>query len=121
MPSARAAVRLTRGAEADLLGIWRRRAAQRGAAGDDGADALVAALLDRMKGLADYPERGPVPPELELLGIRRWRQLSQPPYRIIYTLDGAGGETVATVAIIADSRRDFGTLLEERLLNAPGR
>lgn len=119
MARVRGSVRLTRGAEADLGGIWRRRAAQRGATGDDGADALVAELLEQMKGLADYPARGPVPPELELLGIRRWRQLSHPPYRIIYTLDDPGGETVATVAIIADSRRDFRALLEERLLSAP--
>jgi toxin ParE1/3/4 len=118
---ARACVRLTQGAENDLRGIWRRRAAQRGAAGDDGADALIAALVDRMEGLAIHPSRGPVPPELELLGIRRWRQVSHPPYRIIYGFDDTKAEPVVTVAIIADSRRDFRSLLAERLLNAPNR
>ena len=119
MARARASIRLTQGAESDLRGIWRRRAAQRGTAGADGADALAAALVDQMQGLADHPARGPVPPELELLGIRGWRQLSHPPYRIIYWLDEAGDTPVVTVAIIADSRRDFRVLLEERLLSAP--
>jgi len=57
-----------------------------------------------------------VPPELEALGIREYRQLSHPPYRIIYLPDAAA-HTV-TVTIVADSRRDFRTLLEERLLAA---
>src|SRR3546814_10111683 len=62
--------------------------------------------------LIDYPERGPVPPELEALGIRAYRQLSLPPYRVIYLPDN----TFITVLIVADSRRDFRTLLEERML-----
>lgn len=109
MSGAKAGVRLTAGAEHDLLGIYRRRLAQRGA---DGADALLDRLVAGIEGLADYPERGPVPPELEALGIREYRQLSLPPYRAIYL---PAGETV-TVMLVADSRRDFRTLLEERLL-----
>lgn len=83
MAKGKAAVRLTAGAEHDLAGIYRRRLAQRGAGGADGADALLDSLVAALEGLADYPERGPVPPELEALSIRTLRQLSIPPYRAI--------------------------------------
>ncbi|MFV0295834.1 MAG: type II toxin-antitoxin system RelE/ParE family toxin [Hyphomicrobiaceae bacterium] len=105
-------IRLAAGAEHDLAGIYRRRLAQRGADGSDGADALLDRLVNGIEGLADYSGRGPVPPELEALGIRTYRQLSLSPYRVIYLPEG----TIVTVLIIADSRRDFRTLLEERLL-----
>ena len=96
-------VRLTAGAEHDLSGIYRRRLAQRGAEGSDGAEALLDRLVKGIEELIDYPERGPVPPELEALGIRAYRQLSLPPYRVIYLPDN----TFVTVLIVADSRRDF--------------
>ena len=41
MGGPRATVRITAGAEADLHAIWRRRLAQRGAGGPDGAEALL--------------------------------------------------------------------------------
>jgi plasmid stabilization system protein ParE len=103
---------LTAGAEHDLSGIYRRRLAQRGPDGEDGAEALLDRLVGGIEGLAEYPERGPVPPELEGLGIRAYRQLSLPPYRVIYLPE----PDAVTVLIVADSRRDFRTLLEERLL-----
>ena len=112
MGTSKAQVRLTAGAEHDLLGIYRCRLAQRGAEGNDGAEVLLDRLVMGIEGLADYPERGPVPPELEALGIRAYRQLSLPPYRVIYLPDNA----IVTVLIVADGRRDFRTLLEERML-----
>lgn len=70
-----------------------------------------------IEGLALFPERGPIPPELDELGIHDYRQLSVSPYRIIYRSDrGEGAEGNVTVMIVADSRRDFRKLLEERLL-----
>lgn len=62
--------------------------------------------------LADYSQLGPVPPELEALGIRAYRQRSPPPYRVIYLPD----DEIITVLIVADSRRDFRTLLQECVL-----
>lgn len=115
MTKSRAVVRIAAGAEADLHAIWRRRMAQRGEDGPDGADALLDDLAARIEGLADHPAKGPVPPELEPLGTRQYRQLTHPPFRIVYHLAGGDKETV-TVLIIADARRDFRTLLEERLL-----
>ncbi len=112
MRQGRVAVRLTAGAEHDLRGIYRRRLAQRGADGADGAEALLDSLVAAIGSLSEFPERGPVPSELEALGIRAYRQLSLPPYRVIYLPERAA----VTVMIIADARRDFRTLLQERLL-----
>jgi len=109
---------LTRGVERDLRGIWTRRRKQRGDSGSDGADALLDQLVALIETLADYPRKGPVPPELEALGISTYRQLSQAPYWIIYSFERIEQTEVAVVHLVADSRRDFRTLLAERLLGS---
>ncbi|AKM09426.1 type II toxin-antitoxin system RelE/ParE family toxin [Croceicoccus naphthovorans] len=114
---AAAHVRITAGAERDLVGIYERRLAQRGLGGADGADTLLDELVAAIESLADFTHRGPVPPELDALGIHDFRQLSHPPNRIIYLPEQDGEEHLVTVMIVADSRRDFRTLLEERLLH----
>ena len=105
-------VRISAGAERDLAAIYRRRLAQRGADGADGADALLDRLVTAIDSLADLPAKGPVVPELAALGIDEYRQLSNPPVRTIYMPQA---ETI-TVLIVADARRDFRTLLAERVL-----
>lgn len=115
----KAQVRLTQGAEADLLGIYRRRLAQRGPSGNDGAEALLDRMTATLEGLADHPERGPVPPELEALGIRTYRQLSIPPFRAIYWPKLEASPPLVTIMLIADTRRNFRVLLEERVLRGP--
>ncbi|NML95888.1 type II toxin-antitoxin system RelE/ParE family toxin [Novosphingobium olei] len=112
MAKQRRAVVIAQGAEDDLAGIYRRRIAQRGAGGSDGADALLDEIVRAIESLGEYPLRGAVPVELEALGIQLYRQLSPWPWRIIYLPE----ETRVTVLVIADARRDFRTLLEERLL-----
>ena len=107
-------VRLSIGAERDLSGIYRRRLAQRGAGGEDGADALLDDLAAAIEGLASHPGRGPVVPELDALGIHEFRQLSLPPFRIIYLPE----DERVIVLVVADGRRDFSTLLGERLLGS---
>lgn len=107
---------VTSGAEHDLRGIYRRRLAQRGPDGEDGAEALLERIAKTIAGLGVFPQRGPVPPELEALGIHTFRQFSLPPYRIIYLIEEATTAPRVIVALIADSRRDFRTLLQERLL-----
>lgn len=99
-------------AEGDLQSIYNQRMMHRGVKGDDGAEALLDRLFDAIAGLADVPLKGPIPPELQTIGMADWQQLSIPPFRIIYTL----AADVVTVAIIADGRRDFASLLERRLL-----
>jgi plasmid stabilization system protein ParE len=108
-------VQLAAQAEGDLQAIYDQRLQQRGAEGPDGADALLDMIYATMEGLVAFPLRGPVAPELEQLGITDWRQISVWPYRIIYMVE----DEVATIAIIADGRRDFTALLEQRLLQRP--
>ena len=104
-------------AEGDLQALYIQRLNQRGAQGADGADALLDRLFDAIASLAEFPHRGPVPPELATLGIADWRQMSVAPYRILYTVDA----DTLTVAVVADGRRDFAGLLERRLLHSRSR
>lgn len=53
------------------------------------------------------------PKELDALGIREFRKILMPPYRLIYRVVGA----TVFIIVIADGRRDMQTLLEHRLLN----
>jgi plasmid stabilization system protein ParE len=99
-----------------LHGIYRRHLALRGTDGPDGAEALLESLVKSVEGLAVHPEKGPVVEELEVIGIPTFRQLSRAPFRFIYRIDGEDPDRLVTVLVIADGRRDFRTLLEERLL-----
>ena len=104
-------VRLTRGAEIDLetlLGLVKgNRSAEQ-------ADALLDRLAVAIETLETFPLRGSVPKELDVLGIREFRQILVEPYRLIYRLSG---KTVF-VMVIADGRRDMQVLLERRLLGS---
>jgi plasmid stabilization system protein ParE len=103
-------------AENDLFEIYRLRLSQRGPDGPDGAEALLDSLMQLIESLADFPERGPVPVELVEVRGSTWRQVSHPPYRIIYEL----GDGLVSIALIADARREFSSLFQRRLL-ASGR
>ena len=109
-------VRITAGAERDLAGIWRRRRGQRGAEGRDGANALLDRIVTKIESLSEFQMRGSVPPELEPLGIRSYQELSLPPFRIIYQPRETEAGLTEFVVVVADARRDFRALLEERLL-----
>lgn len=76
------------------------------------AERLLAALEARILALADFPERGSPPRELLELGIRDYRQVIEPPVRILYRLH----DDRVVVYLIADSRRDMQRLLARRLL-----
>lgn len=76
------------------------------------ADALLDRLQQAVERLAEMPERGHFPPELERIGIREYREIHFKPYRIVYAIHG---DTVI-VHCILDGRRDMQSLLEDRLL-----
>jgi toxin ParE1/3/4 len=109
VPTRHYRVELTRGAEADLESLYDYTAEHRS---PDQARRLLDGLLERVAALETHPERGSVPREIEALGIGRYRQLSWPPYRLIYRI--AGPKVI--ILVIADGRRDLQTLLERRLL-----
>ena len=73
-------------------------------------------LIDRLQRtcakLKSMPERGRIPPELERIGIREFREIIFKPYRIIYSVV----KSQVLVYCILDGRRDLQDLLEERLL-----
>lgn len=102
-------VRLTRGAEDDLEKLY-DYLADRGSLAT--ADALLDAILEKVEALERFPHRGSIPQELSQLGIRTFRQVVLPPYRIIYRVIGQE----VFVLVIADGRRDMQALLERRLL-----
>jgi toxin ParE1/3/4 len=64
--------------------------------------------------LADTLQRGAIPAELGVLGIRTYRELFFKPYRIVYRVL----PDAVVVFLIADGRRDLRTLLQRRLLEA---
>lgn len=109
--SGRYVVHLTAGAETDLADIHGWIAAHRSA---EQADAFLDMMLARVESLEAFPERGSVPGELDALGVREFRQLVAPPYRLIYRVL----VDQVFVLLIADGRRDFQALLERRLLTA---
>jgi toxin ParE1/3/4 len=102
-------VRLTRGAEDDLEKLYDYLADQGSSAT---ADIFLDAILDKVEALERFPHRGSVPRELGQLGIRTFRQVVLPPYRIIYRVIGQE----VFVLVIADGRRNMQALLERRLL-----
>jgi toxin ParE1/3/4 len=76
------------------------------------ADRLIDDLYKTCVRLKTMPERGRIPPELERIGIREFREIVLKPYRIIYSVT----KSQVSVYCILDGRRDLLDLLEERLL-----
>ena len=102
-------VRLSPNAEQDLESIADYVALHRST---EEALQLLADLLAKAVTLKEYPRRGAVPKEVELLDVGEVRQTLLLPYRVIYEIVG----DVIVVTLTADRRRDMQTLLEQRLL-----
>jgi toxin ParE1/3/4 len=73
-------------------------------------------VTDRIEALArsleHFPRRGHVVPELARQGIHAWLEVSAPPWRLLYRLEGRRVEVVA----LLDGRRNLEELLFERLM-----
>lgn len=104
-------VLLTQGAEQDLASIYDYIAEFDCKAN---ADRVLDRLLEVVKSLTTFPERGTYPKELAALGIRDYRQAAFKPYRMIYRVIGQR----VYIYVIADGRRDMQSLLSRRLLGA---
>ncbi len=76
------------------------------------AEQVFTQLEEASKRLANMPERGHFPPELERLGIHEYREIHSGVYRMIYEISG---DDVLIHAVL-DSRRDLHDLLFHRLL-----
>ncbi len=78
------------------------------------ADYVLEKLESTFNSLANHPNRGTYPPELNVLGIREFREVFFKPYRIIYR----AFDQKVIVFVIADGRRNMQFLLQRRLLRA---
>ncbi|NHB63367.1 plasmid stabilization protein [Photorhabdus sp. RW14-46] len=103
-------VMLTKNAEADLEDIYDDIVENDSS---EKADYVLDQLLKTADSLANFPEKGNYPKELQALGIRDFRQTFFKPYRVIYQITGKQ----VVIFVIADGRRDMQTLLTHRLLS----
>jgi toxin ParE1/3/4 len=101
-------VRLVAEAEEDLLRIVTYISANDSA---EGAGRVLDGIERAMTSLETLPERGHIPPELERIAVRGFREVHFKPYRVIYEV--CGREVL--VHAVLDGRRDMMTLLERRM------
>src|SRR5262249_47462278 len=80
--------------------------------GKSRADQVFDAIDQAAASLSGHPMRGHIPPELRENSDDSVREIHYKPYRIVYKVF----EWEVTVLLVADGRRDFRTLLTERLL-----
>ena len=102
-------VRITQDAEHDLLDIFDYIARKDSV---DNADYVLDKLEELIVSLDENPQRGHCPPELDVRGIKDYKELHFKPYRVVYEIIG----TVVVVLGCFDGRRDMQSLLERRIL-----
>jgi toxin ParE1/3/4 len=102
-------VSLTKDAERDLEEIYFYIAEHDSRAR---ADHVLERLVQATDALRTTPSRGSFVNELRSLGISEYRQVFFKPYRLIYRVHA---EQVV-IYVVADGRRDVGSLLARRLL-----
>ena len=73
---------------------------------------VLKRLQGRIDSLDHFPERGGYVPELLKHNIKDYRQLIEPPWRIIYRID----KDIVNVLLLIDSRRNTQDILVERLI-----
>ena len=87
--SARFEVLLTEGAERDLESIYDYISEFDSVSN---ANHVLDRLMAIAESLAQFPERGGYPKELESVGIKEYRQTWFKPYRVIYRVEGQRGD-----------------------------
>jgi toxin ParE1/3/4 len=104
-------VSLTKDAERDLEEIYFYIAEHDSRAS---AEHVLKRLVQATDALRTSPDRGSYVNELRSLGISEYRQIFFRPYRLIYRVHAKQ----VVVYVVADGRRDMGSLLARRLLGA---
>ena len=79
---------------------------------EETADKLFSRLYEKCLSLQKYPARGHIPPELDILGINEFLEITPKPYRIIYQIIN----NTVFVHCILDGRRDMQKILHDRLI-----
>ena len=78
----------------------------------DSANYVLDGLEKLILSLNEIPKRGHFPSELQIQGIKEYREVLFKPYRVIYEIVGQN----VIVHLCVDGRRDMNTLLERRLM-----
>ena len=78
------------------------------------AEGILERIVARAETLARSPERGRVPPELRSLGDQSWREVQEPPWRIVFQISGRQ----VVIHGVLDGRRSLEDLLLERILRS---
>jgi toxin ParE1/3/4 len=81
---------------------------------EENAERQYNKIYKKCLTLQEFPKRGNIPPELNLLEIDDFFEIHCKPYRIIYQI--LGDEVF--IHCILDARRDIQKLLQERLLRS---
>jgi toxin ParE1/3/4 len=102
-------VSLTKDAERDLEEIYSYIAEHDSR---DSADHVLDRLVHATDALRTSSDRGSYVNELRSLGISEYRQIFFKPYRLIYRVHAKQ----VVIYVVADGRRDMGSLLARRLL-----
>ena len=76
------------------------------------AEYLLRKIEETCLNLSLLPCRGHIPPELERIGVKEYREIHFKPYRIIYQII----KSDVFIHCILDGRRELQELLEQRLL-----
>ena len=102
-------IRITHDAEQDLVDLFDYISRKDSS---ENAYSVLDHLEELILSLGQQPERGHYPPELDIRGVKNFKEVHFKPYRVIYEIIGL---RVIVLACI-DGRRDIQTLLERRLL-----
>jgi toxin ParE1/3/4 len=78
----------------------------------DKAEQLLHKIQYTCSSLAELPNRGHIPPELERIGVIEYREIHFKPYRIIYQVV----ESNVYIHCILDGRKELQELLEKRII-----
>ncbi|WP_422450360.1 MULTISPECIES: type II toxin-antitoxin system RelE/ParE family toxin [unclassified Endozoicomonas] len=107
---------LTQDARQDILDII---AYTRDHFGKPRAVKLRQAFNSALQSFREQPYKGARVPELNRFGNTEYRQLLRKPLRIIYLITEAATENnqgiIIAILLCADGRRNFSTLLQQRL------
>lgn len=96
-------------ADEDIFSIYRYIVSNDSAAR---AEDVLNNIEESCFSLKEFPERGHIPPELERIGIKAYREIHYKPYRIIYQVV----KNNVYIHCVIDGRRDMMDILQERLL-----
>ena len=73
---------------------------------------IMERIKARVDSLENFPNKGAYVPELLKRNIKDYRQVIEPPWRIIYKID----DNIVNVLAIIDSRRNLQDILVKKLL-----